>query len=65
MRLKQKTHTMALSEALILLGMPGILTFIDKNIKPLIFKLFWLCKNNSAVDNSKKLKHEHKITPRA
>ncbi len=37
-------------------GVPGILTFIDKNIKPQIFKLLWLCKNNSAVDNSKKIK---------
>jgi hypothetical protein len=46
-------------------GVPGILTFIDKNIEPLIFNLLWLCKNISAVDNSKKLRHKHKITPRA
>jgi hypothetical protein len=37
-------------------GVPGILTFLDKNIELLIFKLIWLCKNNLAVDNSKKIK---------
>jgi hypothetical protein len=42
-------------------GVPGILTFIDKNIEPLFFGF---AKKNSAVDNSKKLRHKHKITPR-
>jgi hypothetical protein len=31
-------------------GVPGIQTFINKNIEPLIFKLLWLCKNNSASE---------------
>jgi hypothetical protein len=52
----------------VLPGVPGILTLINKSIEPLIFKLLWLSKNNSALDNSKKKKkigHKHKITPRA
>jgi len=45
-----------IAKCILLPGVPGILTFTDKNIEPLIFKLLWLCKNNSAVDNSKKIK---------
>jgi hypothetical protein len=66
-RLCVKTKGVAkqIAKCILLPGVPGILTFIDKNIEPLIFKLLWRCKNNSAVDNSKKLRHKHKIPPRA